>query len=341
MSDSMLILIIFCIVFIIPVISLWFYRGPAYRLNLAKKDKLRILSEDCLKFLHNCEYREISCDRNAVAAALSVSEDKVDMLLSHLESAGLVISSDINIMLTETGRKSALQIVRIHRLLEKYLADETGLTEAEWHPEAEQREHYVTARQADELAAQLSNPLYDPHGDPIPTADGEIPSLQGIPLNEAEIGSVVKVLHIEDEPPESYSQIISADIHPSDEMIVLEKAPDEICCKVKGSKTRFAITTAKNITVTPLKSGDRITIPFKSLSSLKPGEAGRVISISKACRGQQRRRLMDIGVVPGSIIRSEMKSAGGDPTAYDIRGALIALRKQQSDYINIEEYSGE
>ena len=84
----------------------------------------------------------------------------------------------------------------------------------------------VTARQADELAAQLSNPLYDPHGDPIPTADGEIPSLQGIPLNEAEIGSVVKVLHIEDEPPESYSQIISADIHPSDEMIVLEKAPD-------------------------------------------------------------------------------------------------------------------
>jgi DtxR family Mn-dependent transcriptional regulator len=124
-------------------------------------------------------------------------------------------------------------------------------------------------------------------------------------------------------------------------MTILEKTASEIYCEINGSKKKFAIATAENITVFPLKNVDKISIPFKSLSSLKSGEAGRVISISKACRGQQRRRLMDLGVVPGSVIIAEMKSIGGDPTAYHIRGALIALRKQQADYINIEKYSEE
>ena len=69
------------------------------------------------------------------------------------------------------------------------------------------------------------------------------------------------------------------------------------------------------------------------MSSLKTGEKGKVLGISKALRGQQRRRLMDLGVVPGTEIIAELKSASGDPTAYRIKGASIALRKTLSDRI--------
>jgi DtxR family Mn-dependent transcriptional regulator len=58
-----------------------------------------------------------------------------------------------------------------------------------------------------------------------------------------------------------------------------------------------------------------------------------VLGISKALRGQQRRRLMDLGVVPGTEIIAEMRSASGDPTAYQIKGASIALRKELADRI--------
>ncbi|RME45954.1 MAG: ferrous iron transport protein A [Caldilineae bacterium] len=57
--------------------------------------------------------------------------------------------------------------------------------------------------------------------------------------------------------------------------------------------------------------------------------------MTRACRGAERRRLMDLGILPGTLIRAEMVSPSGDPTAYRIRGALIALRKEQADRIYI------
>jgi DtxR family Mn-dependent transcriptional regulator len=60
-----------------------------------------------------------------------------------------------------------LKIVRVHRLWEKYLAEETGLNEVDWHPEAELKEHEISFEEANKLAVKLNNPLFDPHGDPI------------------------------------------------------------------------------------------------------------------------------------------------------------------------------
>jgi DtxR family Mn-dependent transcriptional regulator len=63
---------------------------------------------------------------------------------------------------------------------------------------------------------------------------------------------------------------------------------------------------------------------------------GRVLDLSPACRGTQRRRLLDLGVVKGTEIEAELSSASGDPIAYRIRGALIGLRREQADWIRIE-----
>jgi DtxR family Mn-dependent transcriptional regulator len=60
-----------------------------------------------------------------------------------------------------------------------------------------------------------------------------------------------------------------------------------------------------------------------------------VVRLSSNCRGAQRRRLLDLGVVPGTEIEAELPSASGDPVAYRIRGALIALRRQQAEWIEV------
>ncbi len=79
-------------------------------------------------------------------------------------------------VLTDQGREYALHIVRTHRLLERYLADRTGVLPEDWHGEAERREHKLSPEDRESLAARLGHPLYDPHGDPIPTAAGELPA---------------------------------------------------------------------------------------------------------------------------------------------------------------------
>ena len=72
-----------------------------------------------------------------------------------------------------------------------------------------------------------------------------------------------------------------------------------------------------------------------TLADLQPGQKGRVITISPACQGLERRRFMDLGILPNTIIAAEMTSPSGDPTAYRIRGSLIALRREQASFIQI------
>ncbi len=69
------------------------------------------------------------------------------------------------------------------------------------------------------------------------------------------------------------------------------------------------------------------------LGALQPGKSAKVCAIAASCRGAERRRFMDLGILPGTIISAEMRSPSGDPTAYCIRGALIALRREQADQI--------
>jgi Fe2+ transport system protein FeoA len=61
-----------------------------------------------------------------------------------------------------------------------------------------------------------------------------------------------------------------------------------------------------------------------------------VLSISRACRGAERRRFLDLGLVPGTVVTAEMRSPAGDPTAYRIRDALIALRESQARHVRVE-----
>ncbi|PKL81494.1 MAG: hypothetical protein CVV24_14970 [Ignavibacteriae bacterium HGW-Ignavibacteriae-3] len=325
------------VIFLVLLLMLFFPEsGIIYRIKRMRKDRSREMIEDALKHLYDCEYKSIDCSLSSISGSLSIGGDKTAIVVADLEAMNLIESNENKIFLTAAGRSYALRIIRIHRLWERHLADNTSVLENEWHSLAETKEHETSHEEADRLAARLGNPLLDPHGDPIPTVDGEIPKREGITLNNLDNGIFAAIIHIEDEPKEVYAQLSAMGLYPGMQIHIIENSKNKIRFEADGEECLLAPVLASNITAVPLAEKDTVTQKFESLSALKQDEAAIVVGISKAMRGQQRRRLLDFGVVPGTIVKVLLRSLSGDPTGYEIRGATIALRKKQADLIYIK-----
>jgi len=337
MNNPLTTLIIGITILAISLFLFWPQTGVFAIWKKRKRISKRVLIEDALKHLYNCEYSNINCSLNSVAGNLTIPVDDTAQLIARLESMGLVTSHENGLTLTSEGRSYALRIIRVHRLWERYLADETGVDEKDWHNVAEEIEHRISPDEADELSAQIGNPVYDPHGDPIPSTDGNLPAKQGRSLNTLRPGEFASIIHVEDEPHSVYTQLVAEGIYPGMQVKMIGVTNERITFLANGEEVVLAPLFAKNITISPIKNEIIVKGKFKKLSSLAIGEKGVVLGISKKCRGHQRRRLMDLGVVPGTIIEAEMKSIGGDPVAYRIKGASIALRKKQADKIFMKE----
>lgn len=333
MTDPLITLLIGSGIILLAVVAFFPERGLVAKLKRGRRISRRVLIEDALKHLYHCEYNGVGCTLNSVAGKLSISEDEAADLIAKLEDMGLLTSHYETLQLSSDGRSYALRIIRFHRLWEKYLADETGVDELQWHHSAEEFEHKLTPSDADALAAQIGNPVFDPHGDPIPSPDGKLPDKKGKPLTDLQFGEFASIIHIEDEPDAIYQQLVAEELYPGMQVRMLESTKERVRFTANGEECLLAPLFAKNITVSSIKREKTVEGKFRILSSLKIDQKGIVLGISKALRGQQRRRLMDLGVVPGTEVVAEMKSAFGDPTAYRIKGASIALRKKLADRI--------
>ncbi len=297
----------------------------------------RMLQEDALKHIHLCEIHNIRPTLKSLAGALNITPDEAAHLLSTLEELQFLQIQGKYFRLTPAGREYALHVIRAHRLWERYLADTSGFEAQEWHDQAEYYEHALSPEEVNRLSAQLGNPTHDPHGDPIPTASGEVVYRRRIPLAEMEVDKPARIVHIEDEPEAVYAQIVAEGLHAGMMVRVLEASPQRIRFWAGGDEHTLAPLIAANIAVEPLDEEPRPTAQLgEPLTQLKPGEKARVLGISGRIRGVERRRLMDLGIVPGTIIQKEMSNPSGNPAAYLIRGALIALRAAQSDHIRVE-----
>jgi DtxR family Mn-dependent transcriptional regulator len=324
---------------VITIVALWFFRperGVFWRWQRARELTTKVLQEDALKHIRQCEIHGNKPTVKSLAGALNISPNEVADLLTYLEQHELLQVDGAEFQLTPAGRDYALRIIRAHRLYERYLADETGYEETAWHEQADRFEHHITPDEVDALAARLGNPTHDPHGDPIPTADGHVVYPERTPLTNMELDKPARIIHLEDEPEAVYAQIVAEGLHVGQELRLLESSQKRVRFWAGGDEHLLAPVVAANIAVAPLPELPRDDeLPGEALSSLEPGQMGRVIRLSLRIRAAERRRLMDLGVLPGTLIKVEMSSAGGDPTAYRIRGALIALRKSQADLIYV------
>ena len=303
-------------------------------LRLARLDE-RVRLEDALKHVYKCQRAGRTCSLESLAGQLEISRAEAASLLSRLAGMGLLHTGGAGPTLTEGGERSALRIVRTHRMWERYLADRTGVPAVEWHDEAERMEHALSADEVDRLDSRLGYPRWDPHGDPIPTSSGQIPPAQGIGLDAAEPGRVVEILHLEDEPREIYDGLLADGLALGGRLDIIERTDQAVRVRAAGREWLIDPVAAGNVTIRHLPPGEHAEVGGATLSDAGPGETVRVLNISQACQGTQRRRLLDLGVVPGTEIVPELTSAAGDPVAYRIRGALIALRRTQAAWIRV------
>src|SRR3712207_4764806 len=135
-----------------------------------------------------------------VAARLSVSPASVSNMFVRLQEMGLAEYERYRgASLTVRGRQEALRLVRRHRLIETFLLEHLGYAWEEVHEEAERLEHAVSDGCAERLAEFLDHPDHDPHGGPIPAADGTLEPDDSFPLGEAVVGRRVRIFKVSDE----------------------------------------------------------------------------------------------------------------------------------------------
>lgn len=323
----------------LAILGYWLFRaekGAFWRWRRARQLTERVLREDALKHIHRRERYGQQASVESLAGAIQIPVDETVSLLTQLQEHDLLEIENGSFHLTPKGREYALHIIRAHRLWERYLADETGYASEAWHDQADWAEHSLSPAMVDALADELGNPTHDPHGDPIPNAAGQMVPHGGQPLTKAQIDAPLRIVHLEDEPEALFAQLVAEGLSPGMEARVLERTPDRLRFWANGDEHVLAPIVAANISVVPLVAAvEERAAEEATLSSLKPGEKGEVIRISRASRGNERRRFLDLGIVPGTIVEAELVGPGGDPTGYRIRDTLIAFREEQAAMICI------
>jgi len=149
----------------------------------------------------------------------------VDMLKKLVDKHLIQYEKSLGVRLTDTGRQVALQVVRKHRLWEVFLLEKLGYTWDEVHEIAEQLEHIQHTDLADRLDKYLGFPRYDPHGDPIPKANGEMAAIYKTTLSEAALGSTCKVAGVKDTNPAFLQYLKKLEIGIGTAIVPVEKIP--------------------------------------------------------------------------------------------------------------------
>jgi DtxR family Mn-dependent transcriptional regulator len=166
--------------------------------------ELTVVAQNYLKVIWNAqEWSPEKVSTKMLAEKIGVSASTASESIRKLAEQGLVDHERYGaIRLTDSGRRVALTMVRRHRLLETFLVDELGYSWDEVHDEAEVLEHAVSDRLVARIDTKLGFPQRDPHGDPIPAADGQVPTPPARQLWACRDGEAGTVARISDADPE-------------------------------------------------------------------------------------------------------------------------------------------
>ena len=155
---------------------------------------------DYVKAIWEISGTEGAASTKEVAAKLAISSASVTNMFGRLQEMGLVEYERYRgASLTRWGLAEALRLVRRHRLIETFLLEHLGYSWQDVHEEAERLEHVVSDEFTERLAELLGHPGRDPHGDPIPDADGTLAPEKSSPLSEVVAGQWVRIVKVSDE----------------------------------------------------------------------------------------------------------------------------------------------
>ena len=202
-----------------------------------------IAVQDYLKAIYALETEGERVTTSALAARMRVSAPSATAMTKRLADLGLVERAPYRgVALTEEGRNGALEVLRHHRLLERYLVDRLGLSLDEVHAEAELLEHALSEELEAKIDAELGFPTHDPHGDPIPNADLVLDHGPGRALVEFEPGERASVVRVPDGDAELLRYLSELGLVPGSRVSVVALAPFGGPVTVRTGRGQHAIS---------------------------------------------------------------------------------------------------
>ena len=189
---------------------------------------------------------------NAIAKEIGTSAASVSDMRKKLQDKRLIKYEKYKgVELSKTGKSNAINILRKHRLWETFLVNNLGFNWGEVHDVAEQLEHIQSPELIDRLDTFLEYPKFDPHGEPIPTKDGKIPTTNTIPLNKLSEGTNGKVMGVTLDEKPFLDYLTKLNISIGTEIKLLEKISfdQSISIKIGNTKQHISNDVAKHLLI--------------------------------------------------------------------------------------------
>ncbi len=211
--------------------------------------------EDYLKAIYLLETQGEQVTNSVLSEYMRLTPASATNMVKKLAQMGLVDYKPYQgVLLTETGQRVALEILRHHRLLELFLHKTLDIPWEHVHEEAERLEHVISEALEDAIAASLGHPQVDPHGDPIPSKDGEIGHTPGSPLSKAEVGHTYRLVRVLSQDTERLAYLGQLGLHLNVEVLLRQQAPFDgpVLVEVNGEAHALAYDMADLLQVVPL-----------------------------------------------------------------------------------------
>ena len=192
----------------------------------AQTPDLTVAVQDYLKAIYALESAGERATTSALAKRMGVSAPSATAMTKRLDELGLVERvPHRGVALTEAGRRGALEVLRHHRLLERYLVDRLGLSLDEVHAEAELLEHALSEELEAKIDEELGFPTHDPHGDPIPDRDLRLVHAEHHTLLDLEPGARASISRVPDGDSELLRYLDELGLVPGSTLELVAYAP--------------------------------------------------------------------------------------------------------------------
>lgn len=184
--------------------------------------------EDYLKAIRHLQRESTPVSTSALAQLLDRSPASVTNMIKSLAERGLVEHEPYHgVRLSDAGEREALRIIRRHRVIEAYLIEKLDYSWDRVHAEAERLEHAASDELVERMAEALGHPELDPHGSPIPTAEGELTERRHPALSEVVEGASVIVQEVSDADEGRLRYLAELGLYPGTRVEVMEHEPFE------------------------------------------------------------------------------------------------------------------
>jgi DtxR family transcriptional regulator, Mn-dependent transcriptional regulator len=209
-------------------------------------EQATVAEEEYLQIIYWLQEAGLPITGANIARAMQVSAPTVHEMVGRLESDGYITrNDDKSLTFTESGHEHAAQIVRRHRLIERFLTDIFDIPWDQVHEEAERLEHWMSPVVEERMLKAIGDAKTCPHGHPIFEGEREL----GVPLADVEVGAAIRVLRFENEAEDLLHYLKVSGLSPGLEGELLRSSDDEVVVRANGNELAVTRSVAETVSV--------------------------------------------------------------------------------------------